>query len=279
MGADLDNASSIWKGVLTEPQLLALGLKEEKKGDTNKRPKKRGPSSTPSTGTSENHEALLHLVARMVIRHESTLQALIQEFEFLVYMDTGEGSVIPTMLATTRDWHQGTKDQTLRHTLSLTFIETLTSRLEKLCKAQVTDAVYTDCLKYNLVDADRNMPYLRWDPTAKKLTPSKEKSLPIGEVQNILGNVVTILRSEPQITLRFHALSNLQKVSENSRSIPFLWMVGHRTQGELWNLLHKISYHSIWQLVRSTLRPQNQQKTGLMKQIQETLQTTSRSSS
>jgi hypothetical protein len=221
---------------------------------------------------------LLHLVARMVIRHESTMQALLQEFEFLVYMDTGEGSVIPTLLATTKAWHQGSRDQTLRHTLSLTFIETLTLRLEKLCQAQVTDEVYQDCLKYNLVDADRNMPYLRWDASARKLTPSKEKSLPIGEVQNILGNVRTILRSEPQITLRFHALSNLQKMEGTSRSIPFLWMVGHRTQGELWNLLHKISYHSIWQLVRSTLRPQNQQKSGLMKQIQQTLQTTSQNS-
>ena len=83
-----------------------------------------------------------------------------------------------------------------------------------------------------------------------------------------LDAIVHILQSEPEITLRFHAVSKLQTEDTSGKTIPFLWTVGNRTQGELWNLLRTVSYHSIWQLVRLTLRPQTQQRSALAKQLE-----------
>ena len=57
----------------------------------------------------------------------------------------------------------------------------------------------------------------------------------------------------------------------SAKTVPFLLTIGNRTHGELWNQLHSISYHSIWQLALCTMRPQTQQRSNLGKQLQKML--------
>jgi len=151
--------------------------------------------------------------------------------------------------------------------MALKAMETVKERLTKLKNAPASADVVQDCIRFNLIDSNQQMPFLRWDASAQKLVPSKEKPLPIGEVSRIIDTIVQILQSEPEITLRFHALSKLQAEDASGKTIPFLWAVGNRTQGELWNLLRTVSFHSIWQLARLTLRPQTQQRTALAQQL------------
>ena len=266
MGDALDKASSIWSNLLTPGQLRSLGIKDEE-DKPNKRPrrKERSPSTTASTDT--NLKTMVHVMAKIMLRQEDTINVLLQEFEFILYLQPGEGSLLPTLISCHRQWQDSDRSQTLRHTMAITMVETLKMRLDKLQQAQVTEEMFQDCVKYNLINANREMPYLRWDAGAQQLVPSKEKALPIGEVQNIIQNILKILQSEPEITLRFHSLTKLQQEDASQKSIPFLWTVGHRTQGELWNLLRTVSFHSIWQLVRLTLRPQTQQRSTLTKQL------------
>ena len=179
----------------------------------------------------------------------------------------GEGSLLPILMACHKEWQTGSKLQTLRHTMALKVITTLKERLDKLQQAPASADVVQDCIRYNLIDAKQQMPYLRWDQSTQQLVPSKEPPLAIGEVGKLLQTILLILQSESEITLRFHALSKLQMEEAPARAVPFLWTVGSRTQGELWNHLRKLSYHSVWQLVRLTLRPQNQQRTSLAKQL------------
>ena len=190
-----------------------------------------------------------------------------RNFSLYCFFNQGKGACFQYYWPVIKPGRRGDRNQSLRHSMALCAMKTAKDRLDKLKEAPASADVVQDCIRFNLIDQNRMMPYLRWDAGQKQMVPSKEKPLPIGEVSRILDTIVQILQSEPEITLRFHALSKLQSEDNSGKTIPFLWTVGHRTQGELWNLLRTVSFHSIWQLVRLTLRPQTQQRTALAKQL------------
>ena len=266
MGDALDRASSIWANLLTQGQLQSLGIKDEDDAKPNKRPRRKERSTSTST-SSDNTKAMVQVMAKILLRHEDSLHVLLQEYEFVLWIQPGEGSLLPILMACHLEWQKGSKSTSLRHSMALCMIETLKERLDKLQKAPASADVVQDCIKFHLIDANQMMPFLRWDAGAQQLLPTKDKPLPIGEVSRIIQTIHHILQSEPEITLRFHSLSKAQMAEESGKAVPFLWTVGSRTQGELWNLLRTVSFHSIWQLVRLTLRPQTRQRTALAKQL------------
>ena len=99
------------------------------------------------------------------------------------------------------------------------------------------------------------MPFLRWCPQKQSLQPTSAQGLPIKEVQRSLGNIQRIM-TDPQVTLRFHALTKAKEGQETAQAIPWLWTVSLRVSPELWHELNRLSYHSIWQLIQIRLRPQ-----------------------
>ena len=267
MGDALDKASSIWSNLLTPGQLKSLGIKEDEEAKPNKRQRRKDRSDSTTASTDTNNKAMMQVMAKILMRHEDTINVLLQEHEFVLFLQPGEGSLLPVLLECHKTWQQGDRSQTLRHTMALCMIETLLDRLDKLQKAQPSADVVQDYIKYNLIDENQQMPYLRWDTNPQQLVPTKENPLPIGEVRRIINTIHQILKSEKDITLRFHSLSKAKTEDPQGKAVPFLWTVGSRTQGELWNLLRTVSFHSIWQLVRLTLRPQTQQRSSLTKQL------------
>jgi hypothetical protein len=266
MGDALDKANSIWGSLLTPTQLESLGITPETEDKPNKRPRRKASASTTGS-TDDQMKNMMRTMARIILKHEDSIHMLLQEFQFVLFLQPGEGSLLPVLLACHQTWLKGDRTRSLRHTMALCAMETVKDRLDKLKNAPASADVVQDCIRFNLIDSNRQMPFLRWDASAQKLVPSKEKPLPIGEVSRIIDTIVQILQSEPEITLRFHALSKLQAEDASGKTIPFLWAVGNRTQGELWNLLRTVSFHSIWQLARLTLRPQTQQRTALAQQL------------
>ena len=267
MAEGLDKATHIWKGVFSEQQLAQLGLKKD--GPKAKRPKRKdsGRSSEHSRDHGDPGEAI-QLMARLLMRHEESLKVMLQESEFILHIAPGEGSILPFLIKCHQMWLAGPKETTLRSNMAMMVVATLAQRLDSLQKAPVTDALFQDCIKYHLINDQKEMPFLRWDSQQRKLMPTNSKGLQIGEVVNTLTNVIRIMKSEPGITLRFHALSKMPESEDHDRTLPFMWTVGHRSQGEIWNLLSTLAFHSCWQLVRVTMRPQDQRRSPLAQQVQ-----------
>ncbi|CAL1131107.1 unnamed protein product [Cladocopium goreaui] len=205
-----------------------------------KRPRRKEKGSSTAGSSDDQTQTMLKTMARIILKHEDSIHVLLQEFEFVMFLQPGEGSLLPVLMACHQKWLKGDRSQSLRHTMALQTIETVKDRLDKLKAAPASADLVQDCIRFNLIDSQQMMPYLRWDTSTQKLVPSKEKPLPIGEVSRIIDTIVKILQSEPEITLRFHALSKITAEDTSNKSIPFLWTVGHRTQGELWNLLRTV---------------------------------------
>jgi hypothetical protein len=265
----LDQANAIWSSILSEDQMKALGLGSEGNRQA-KRPKtenkelgKKGPRhSKPS------YDELVTMVARLALRTEDSLQQLLQEHQFILHLQPGQGSVIPLMSAATQSWHKGSKETPLRHHLVVVLISTLEERLTNLSRSNPKDPQWIDCQKLNLIDSDGNMPYLRWDATARTLKPTKDATLRLDEALRAIQNIHRLVQ-DPTTTIRFHGLT---KPSESTdRAIPFLWMISSRNQPEAWSEVRRVCYHAIWQLVRTSIRPQGTERSNLSKGIQQKL--------
>lgn len=265
----LDQANAIWSSILSEDQMRQLGLgtdgtRQAKRPKTeNKEQGKKGPRhSKPS------YDELVAMVARLALRTEDSLQQLLQEHQFVLHLQPGQGSMIPLMLAATQSWHKGSKETPLRHHLVLVLLSNLEERLTKLAQSNPKDPQWVELQRLNLIDADGNMPYLRWDAAARCLKPTKDATLRLDEALRAVQNIHR-LAQDPTTTIRFHGLTKPSETSE--KAIPFLWMISSRNQPEAWNEVRRVCFHAIWQLVRTSIRPQGPERSNLAKSIQQRL--------
>ena len=162
MGDALDKASSIWANLLTQKQLQSLGIKDEEEAKPNKRPRRK-EHSVSTSASSDNTKAMVQVMAKILLRHEDSLHVLLQEYEFVLWIQPGEGSLLPILLARHVAWQKSNKSTSLRHSMALCMIETLKERLDILQKAPASEDMVQDCIKYHLIDANQMMPFLRWD--------------------------------------------------------------------------------------------------------------------
>ena len=74
-------------------------------------------------------------MARIILKHEDSIHVLLQEFQFVMFLQPGEGSLLPVLLACHQSWQKGGRTQSLRHTMALKAMETVKDRLTKLKNA------------------------------------------------------------------------------------------------------------------------------------------------
>ena len=104
---------------------------------------------------------MVQVMAKILLRHEDSLHVLLQEYEFVLWIQPGEGSLLPILMACHLEWQKGCKTISLRHSMALRTIETLKDRLDKLQQAPASADVVKDCIKFHLIDANQMMPFLR----------------------------------------------------------------------------------------------------------------------
>ena len=262
----LDEAKDIWKGILTPEQLgqLKLHIKDEQPNKRHKpnRDTKVNKRSKPS------YDDLLEMVAKLALRTESSLNALLQEHQFILHINPGPGSILAIMMEGTQKWHQSDKSQPLRHSLAVLMMETLRTRAETLLQSDQNSPARQEAMKMQLVTETGHMPYLRWDPSSRTLKPTTEATLSLEETVRGIQNLCRLVQ-DPTTTLRFHSLTKTK--DQQDKAVPWLWMLSSRHQPEAWAELHRLCYHAIWQLIRCQIRPQAADRSALAKTIQQTL--------
>ena len=264
----IDAANKIWGNLLTKEQMDNLGIAAPAQRD-GKRPR-TDRKSRPSSASTTVPKEVLGTLCRLVLKHEDTINSLLQESQFLLHLAPGQGSILPLMMDVSRSWHQKVDKTTpLRHLLAQTMMEEMARRLQKLMEATPTEALFQDCKAYHLIrdDKDRTMPFLRWSHQRKCLEPTEQPGLPIQEVSRSLQNILRILAADPKVTLRFHSLKKPTSDMATQQALPWLWTVALRNSPELWHEVSRLAYHSSWQLVQVRLRPQSMERTPLAKTL------------
>ena len=86
-------------------------------------------------------QQLLSSMARLFLHHEDELNARAQEQEFMVFTQTGDKGMVPTMLKVSQHWRQKVEDKANTRTpLRMVMITVLFKELE-LCSQKVMQAI------------------------------------------------------------------------------------------------------------------------------------------
>ena len=257
----LDQATKVWGKLLDDTQIKSLVDMDTRET------KRHKPAPRKGDQRSQDQEELLRMVTRLALRTEDSLNHLLQEHQYTIHLSQGQGSLIPQLLMATKRWHQSDKATPLRHQLAVEMMATLEDRLLRLSQVPQSDPLWQECQGLMIVDSEGNMPFLRWDQGQKKLMKTKDATLPIGQVLKSVQDVHRLVQ-DPTTTLRFHSL---MKSNDQERAHPGLWMISSRNQGEAWNALRQLCWHSVWLLIRAQIRPQGPERSSLVKEIQKKL--------
>ena len=226
-------------------------------------------------------EELLHMIARLLISHEDTLLAILQESEFMLFMQAnGAGSLGPTMLALSQKWHaltatEATPKTPLRVVMGAAVFKELELRVLKAMGEDEEGAhIRKKLMTQNLLTADgKSWNYMKWNQEQGKLLPTKEAPLPMCEACQMLNRVYALIQT-PGLILRFCALKALKRVDMDSTSskyaiVPWKLTVSMRSPqaAELFQALNRLSHNAVMQVILSRLRPGNLQRSPLAQTI------------
>ena len=78
---------------------------------------------------------MMQMLAQLALRHESQLQALATQDTFMLFLQPGTASMIPTLVQTTKTWKQSLDQQKVTQSLRQLLVTTLSQHLlERMLK-------------------------------------------------------------------------------------------------------------------------------------------------
>lgn len=88
-----------------------------------------------SNDTSNQLPKMMQMLAQLALRHESQLQALATQDTFMLFLQPGTASMIPTLVQTTKTWKQSLDQQKVTQSLRQLLVTTLSQHLlERMLK-------------------------------------------------------------------------------------------------------------------------------------------------
>ena len=239
----------------------------------------KGPRKANANGSREpEYHDLLSKVARLMIAHEDTLQTLLLESEFMVFMQAvGPGSLGEMVLKVSTEYHkdQGSQDaerQPLRMLMSTVIFRELGLRLEKaMAETPEGENIRKELIQQELLTPDgQAWHYMKWNADLRKLVPLKAAPIPMKEACQLVHSIYQMLQT-PGLIVRFCALKGLDKVdmtqsasgtSGSTNVIPWKLTVAMRAprSTELYQALRRLCHCSVMQVVLLRMRPASLQR-------------------
>ena len=268
---DLDQAAAIWQNMLSPDQLklfatLSNGNQpSQPNGRTAKRHKPEKTKQMPVSPQGQASE-MMQLMAKMILRQEDALNAMLTEHQFLLHINVGKGSIVPDMLQLTQTWKAGkcTSTAPLRHQLAVCMMTLLKDRLTSLNGSLTKDDVVKECWQHNILNQKLEMPFLRWNPQKQVLEPSNDRCLAVPETLKQVENILQLMQDET-VTVRFHSLRRMSETPTNAT--PWIWTVSSRTNPELWHQIKNLTFHACWLLIQCRIKSHGMQRSPLAQQL------------
>ena len=137
-------------------------------------------------------------MAKLLIRMDADQNLLRKQDSFVFYMQMEPESVIHVLSARAKQWHHEmaqepqmkTQDwKPLRLTLMQTLAVTMQQRLQKLYGCKPADQLYQTAMSHNLLNAQGEFFFQRWDPASQQLTPNHSGANCNGEDEEVHGTI------------------------------------------------------------------------------------------
>ena len=221
-------------------------------------------------------------MARMMLQHEDVLNSLLLEMELMIFMQSGEGSVLQALTMISEGWHKqlpaqnatsahGAKDRSpLRVVMAQCFFTELAARSSKVqASRQEADKLRKELIHQRLLTEDgQAWMQLEWSSERERLEPTSAPVLPLAKAHEAIMAIQTLVQI-PGLLLRFHALRPLHKIQAKERMalrwchgrcstvVPWKMVIGHREEKAklLYGHMQTVCHSAVTQLVLTRIRP------------------------
>ena len=170
-----------------------------------------GPFDRPhgrhrSNKSSSSSDSTGDLLARLCLRQEDMLNAMLMDRSFIVFLQCGKGNIMPLMLQISKDWHHNRQHdgvtQPLRQLLFRTLIEEFSKRAHMLKFDARKDVLVKGLRTRQILTQSNHWNFLGWDHNAKCLKPTKQdplNSTPIGQDADTHSTIDIEIRNDSKI--------------------------------------------------------------------------------
>ena len=257
-------------------------------GGQPKRGRGRRAQKAPVKQESVDVQSLTHMMARMMLQHEDVLNSLLLEMELMIFMQSGEGSVLQALTMISEEWHkqmpaqrassaQGAKDRSpLRVVMAQCFFTELAARSSKVqASGQEADKLRKELIHQRLLTEDgQAWMQVQWSSERERLEPTSAPVLRLAKAHEAIMAIQALVQILG-LLLRFHALRPLHKIQakDGSTVVPWKMVIGHREEKAklLYGHMQTVCHSAVTQLVLTRIRPANMRRSPLAQKLSQAL--------
>ena len=187
-------------------------------------------------------------------------QALRRQDCFIFYLQTQKEAILPTLLATAKDWHNNLTNRTeearktstylpLRVALAQTLANNLSNRIQKLAQCKPEDPLWKVAVKQGLLNDQGHWPFRRWNSQSQSLINTTQPPIPMDRMLRYVEQFKELVPVQGAI-IKFHSL----RPQGTGTTIPWLFQTGIR-QDELQTLMEVLTGNTVWGLLGVSVKP------------------------
>lgn len=260
--------------------LLDNGLKLAPNPEAPKRQRRAQDQADPSDKSSLakgqaqqiDHQKLLLLMGRLLLKVDRDLQVLQRETTFIIFFSSQEQTgILPLLLQEANVWHQSSKEGSsslkmpLRQVLLQTVVKELIARLTKLTEAPADSPLLEVARKTNIVLENNTIPFMEWDALEKRLKIAAKTPVSLAKMGEHLLELQEGFK-DANLIMKFHSLPT----KPDSVITPWRLQMSSR-EDRTYDLMLHLAQSQIWTLIAASLKQHNLYQSSLAANLEQSL--------
>ena len=252
-----------------EPDEDDSPTKKIRQAEPKNMPKQKAKGRGRGTGRGVSNEQVLQSLTRLSINHEDSLNTLQQELSWVMYLTTGELSILPNIYA--EKSKDASKLSTPFRTRAMRVV--LEQTLERVEQIQTKEEVLVDAEKEGWVVRvkDTEAPafvYQQWSSEQDKTVhDTARRAVPADDVVQLLKTCLEELAQHPQLISR---LMPSRPIAEKMTGGPVRVHIQVQLQhlkGKFHQALSGLTDNAVWAAIEGSLRPGSVQRSPAAKSL------------
>ena len=206
-------------------------------------------------------------MAKLVLRHEDSLNSMMADIAYVSFMRTDNHSAIHTLAASSQEWKQ---DQSIAESLRMhqvcTLLQTILTRMDRF----ESDKEAIEHLKQKGQCIEGRWHFEAWSPESKKLAITATEPLEAKKVKETLNRVLRLIRTSPSC-VRIFKTSRPLTDNMNGGPVRILMQFSIKSPPELFSLLDSLVHSTVFELVNADFQHRSLVRSPLAIQVGKTL--------
>ena len=209
------------------------------------KPKGRGKGSQASDATSD--ASLISVMAKLVLRHEDSLNSMLSDIAYVSYMRTDNHSVVHTLASSSQEWKQ---DQSIAESLHMHQIFILLQIILPRMDQFESDKTAIDHLKQKGQCIEGRWHFEAWSPDSKKLAITATEPLEAKKVKEIINRILHLIRTSFNCVRIFKTSRPLAEYMTGG-PVRVMMQFSINSPSELFKLLDSPVHNAVFELVNA----------------------------